>query len=237
MEKKAKGLARGVKTSSYKPIPRLTAMPEGGLKRHVSAPLAPQLKAGTSGAVPQGQGPLADTPATVKVGSESAAADTSGEPGGNSYSTTNAAPAESFSALRRCSPEYRGRRLGPRRRDRDRVFRDRRRRRQERVVRLDESDAERDRQEPRRGTVFRTNPELRKAASAFPPGCRRPAVSLEGHLEAGTPDVLDELINSAAEGHLSRALTFGSLSTRSEKVKQDQQKAERRHQKDDQRRR
>ena len=94
MEKKAKGLARGVKTKSYKPIPRLTAMPEGGLKRHVSAPLAPQLKAGTSGAVPQGQGPLADTPATVKVGSESAAADTSGEPGGNSYSTTNAAPAE-----------------------------------------------------------------------------------------------------------------------------------------------
>ena len=57
-------------------------------------PLAPPLKASTSGAVPQGQGPLADTPATVKVGSESAAADTSGELGANGYSMKNAALAE-----------------------------------------------------------------------------------------------------------------------------------------------
>src|ERR1700731_259937 len=95
MEKEPKGLARGVKTTTYKQkaIPRLTAMPEGGLKRHVSAPLAPQLKARTSGAVPQGQGPLADTPATVKVGSQSAAADSSGELAAN-RSSENAAPAE-----------------------------------------------------------------------------------------------------------------------------------------------
>jgi hypothetical protein len=37
--------------------------------------------------------------------------------------------------------------------------------------------------------------KLRKAASTFPPGRRRPAeASLEAHLEAGTPDELDELI-------------------------------------------
>ena len=96
MEKEPKGLARGVKTTIYKQerIPRLMAKPEAGPKRHVSPPLAPQLKASTSGAVPQGQGPLADTPATVNVRSESAAADTSGELGANGYSMKNAALAE-----------------------------------------------------------------------------------------------------------------------------------------------
>ena len=42
--------------------------------------------------------------------------------------------------------------------------------------------------------------KLRKVASAFPPGRRRPAVSLEGHLEAGTPEALDAFINSAPNG-------------------------------------
>ena len=85
MEKEPKGLARGVKTTIYKQegIRRLMAKPEAGPKRQVSPPLAPQLKASTSGAVPQGQGPLADTTATVNFRSESAAADTSGELGAN----------------------------------------------------------------------------------------------------------------------------------------------------------
>ena len=94
MEKKAKGLARGGKTTSYKHIPRLTVEP-AGLKRHVSPPLAPQLEASTSGAVPQGQGPLADTTATVNVRGESAAADTSGELGANGYNVKMPHPPKS----------------------------------------------------------------------------------------------------------------------------------------------
>ena len=77
--------------------------------------------------------------------------------------------------------------------------------------------------------------KLRKAASAFPPGRRRPAaVSLEGHLEAGTPDVLDELINSAPNGAILTRNYIRGLKHPSEKAEQDQQKAERRHQKEDQ---
>ena len=76
--------------------------------------------------------------------------------------------------------------------------------------------------------------KLRKAASAFPPGRRRPAVSLEGHLEAGTPEVLDAFINSAAGTPLTCSY-IRQLKHPSEKVEQDQQKAERRQQKDDQR--
>ena len=93
---KNKGFGLGGKTTSakQKDIPRLMAKPEAGLKRLVIPPLVPQLKASTSGAMPQGQGPLADTSATVNVRSESAAADTSGEPGANGYSTKNAALAE-----------------------------------------------------------------------------------------------------------------------------------------------
>ena len=51
--------------------------------------------------------------------------------------------------------------------------------------------------------------KLRKVASAFPAGRRRPAVPLEIHLEAGTPEALDALISSAPNGAtLSRAITF-----------------------------
>src|ERR1700722_15155482 len=42
--------------------------------------------------------------------------------------------------------------------------------------------------------------KLRKVASAFPAGRRRPAVSLEGHLECGTPEALDSIIASAPKG-------------------------------------
>jgi hypothetical protein len=42
--------------------------------------------------------------------------------------------------------------------------------------------------------------KLRKAASAFPAGRRRPGVSLETHLEARTPDALDEFVKTAPKG-------------------------------------
>ena len=62
MEDKDRG-----KTTSYKHIPRLTVKPSAGPKRHVIPRWTPQREASTSGAVPQGQGPLPDTPATVNV--------------------------------------------------------------------------------------------------------------------------------------------------------------------------
>ena len=76
--------------------------------------------------------------------------------------------------------------------------------------------------------------KLRKVASAFPPGRRRPAVSLEGHLEAGTPEALDAFIKSAAGTPLTCSY-IRQLKRPTERVEQDQQKAERRHQKEDQR--
>jgi hypothetical protein len=42
--------------------------------------------------------------------------------------------------------------------------------------------------------------KLRKVASAFPAGRRRPGLSLEAHLEAGTPDALDEFVKAAPKG-------------------------------------
>ena len=60
----------------------------------MSPPLGPQLKASTSGAVPPGQGSPADTTGTVNVRGGSVAADTSGEPGARGHSVKNAALAE-----------------------------------------------------------------------------------------------------------------------------------------------
>ena len=77
--------------------------------------------------------------------------------------------------------------------------------------------------------------KLRKVASAFPPGRRRPAVSLEGHLEAGTPEALDAFINSAPNGTPLTCAYIRQLKHPTERVEQDQQKAERRHQIEDQR--
>jgi len=77
--------------------------------------------------------------------------------------------------------------------------------------------------------------KLRKVASAFPPGRRRPAVPLEGHLEAGTPEALDEFIKSAPKGATLTRNYIRGLKHPAKKAEQDQQKAERRHQIEDQR--
>ena len=238
MAKEPKGLARGVKTTIFKQegIPRLMARPEAGPKRHVSTPLAPQLKASTSGAVPQGQGPLPDTPASVNVRSESAAADTSGVLGANGFSMKNAALAEIKFPL--CDAAVGkinsgGWDLA------DAI-----------VAECSETGddgvrnelhtlmkAMRDEIAANHGVElsFERIRKLRKAASAFPPGRRRPGVSLDGHLEAGTPNALDELLNSAPNGATLTRNYIRGLKHPSKKAEQDQQKAERRHQKEDQR--
>ena len=77
--------------------------------------------------------------------------------------------------------------------------------------------------------------KLRKVASAFLPGRRRPAVSLEAHLEAGTPEALHAFIDSAPNGTPLTREYIRQLKHPAEKAKQDQQKAERRHQIEDQR--
>ena len=228
MEKEPKGLARGVKTTIYKRerIPPLIAKPEAGPKRQVSPPLVPQLKASTSGAV------LAA--ATVNVRSESAAADTSGEPGANGLK--NAAPAEVKFPL--CDAAIRKIDGG------DWELAD------AIVTECSETgedgvrnqsyalmNAMRDEIAKNRGVElsFERIRKLRKVATTFPPGRRRPGVSLDGHLEAGTPDVLDELINSAPNGAaLTRAYIRGRKHP-AEKAEQNPQKAERRRQIEDQR--
>ena len=60
-------------------------------------------------------------------------------------------------------------------------------------------------------------------------------MSVEGHLEAGTPDALDALINSAPAGTALTRHYIRRLKHPTEKVEHDQQKAERRHQIEDQR--
>jgi hypothetical protein len=238
MDKESKGVGFGGKTTIYKQkgIPRLIAKPEASLKRHVSPGWAPQRKASTSGAVPQGQGSLPDAPATVNVRSESAAADTSGALAANRLSK-NPAPAEI--KFPRCDASVQkidsgGWDLA------DAI-----------VAECSETgddgvknesytlmNAMRDEIAKNRGVelAFERIRKLRKVATAFPPGRRRPgAVSLEGHLEAGTPDVLDELINSAPSGATLTRNYIRGLKHRAEKVEEDQQKADRRHQVEDQR--
>ena len=221
-EKKAKGLARGVKTTSYKPIPRLMASPEADLKRHDSPPLALQLKANTSGAVPYRRGPLANTPATVNVRSESAAADT----------------ALAEIKFPRCDAAVRMR-DGSEWELADAILAECCETGKDGVRNESHAKMKAMRQEitKNRGVElsFERVRKLRKVASDFPPGRRRPGVSLEGHLEAGTPDVLDELIDSAPNG---ATLTRNYIRARkhlAEKAERDQQKVERRHQIEDQR--
>ena len=238
MAEKPKGIARGVKTTTNKQkgIRRLTARPEAGLKLRASPPLAPPLKASTDGAMPQGQGPLADTTTTVNVRSESAAADTSGEPGANAYRMTNAAVAEvkfprCDAAVRMwdgsewdladailaecCEPGEDG--------VRNELYARMKAMRQEIAL--------------NRGVQlsFERIRKLRKVASAFPPGRRRPAVSLEGHVEAGTPEALDAIIESAPIGTSLTVSYIRQLKHPTEEAEENQQKAERRRQKDDQR--
>jgi hypothetical protein len=77
--------------------------------------------------------------------------------------------------------------------------------------------------------------KLRKVASAFPAGRRRPGVSLEVHLEAGTPEALEAFIYNAPNGTPLTRGYIRQLKHPTEKAKQDQQKAERRRQGGDQR--
>ena len=76
---------------------------------------------------------------------------------------------------------------------------------------------------------------LRKVASAFPPERRRPAVSLEGHLEAGTPETLDKLVKAAPAGTTITRKYIQQQKHPAEKAELDQQKAERRRQREDER--
>ena len=77
--------------------------------------------------------------------------------------------------------------------------------------------------------------KLRQVASAFLPGRRRPAVSLEGHLEAGTPEALDEFIKAAPNGTPMTREYIRRLKDPAGKAERDRQRAERRHQIKDQR--
>lgn len=77
--------------------------------------------------------------------------------------------------------------------------------------------------------------KLRKVASNFPPGRRRLAVSIESHLEAGTPDALDALIKSVPKGTALTRANIRKLKHPNEKAEQSTQKEERRHQIEDHR--
>jgi hypothetical protein len=77
--------------------------------------------------------------------------------------------------------------------------------------------------------------KLRRVASAFPPGRRRPAVSLEAHLEAGTPEALDAFLDKAPNGTPLTREYIRRLKHPTEKSEQGLKKAERRHQVEDQR--
>ena len=76
--------------------------------------------------------------------------------------------------------------------------------------------------------------KLRKVASAYEAGRRRPGVSLEGHLEAGNPAALEELTKNVPQGTALTRDYLRQLKHPNEKAEQDQQKAERRQQVDHQ---
>ena len=75
--------------------------------------------------------------------------------------------------------------------------------------------------------------KLRNAASTFLPDRRRPAVSLEGHLTAGTPEALDEFIKSAPKGTALTCAFIRQLKNPTEKAEEAKQADERRHQEAD----
>jgi hypothetical protein len=77
--------------------------------------------------------------------------------------------------------------------------------------------------------------KLRKVATAYPPDRRRPGVSLEGHFEAGTPEALEALINSAPKGTALTRANIRQLKHPTEKAEQSTQKDERRRQVEDHR--
>ena len=199
-----------------------------GAVTQASAPLA-------ANGNPPDQGPLADTTAPVNLGRESAVADNSLNPNANPSSVNNGAVAEvkfplCDAAVRKleggdweladailaecCEPGENG--------VRNESYAAMRAMRQE----IAENHGVE--------LSFERIRKLRKVASAFPAGRRRPGISLEAHLEAGTPDGLDELIKAAPKGALTRE-SIRQLKHPAEEAEQDQQKAERRRQGEDQR--
>ena len=77
--------------------------------------------------------------------------------------------------------------------------------------------------------------KLRKVAASFPPGRRRPAVSVEGHLESGTTEALDTFIKAAPKGAALTCAFIRQLKYPEEKAEEAKQQDERRHQVEDQR--
>jgi hypothetical protein len=72
--------------------------------------------------------------------------------------------------------------------------------------------------------------KLRNAAFTFPAGRRRPGeASLEAHLEAGTPDELDELIRNTP-GTALTVTRIRQAKSREEKAQQEKEDEERRTQ-------
>ena len=77
--------------------------------------------------------------------------------------------------------------------------------------------------------------KLRRVASAFPPGRRRPGVSVEAHLEAATPDTLDGLIKAAPAGTTFTRANIRALKHPTEQAEQSKQQEEQRRQAEDHR--
>ena len=115
------------------------------------------------------------------------------------------------------------------------MFRDRRRRREERVVRLDGSDAQEIAKNRGVELSFERIRKLRKVASAFPPGRRRPGISLEAIWKPVRQRRLTGSSTAPRTATLSHCSYIRRLKHPTEKAEQDQQKAERRRQIEDQR--
>ena len=200
-----------------------------GAVTQASAPLA-------ANGNPPDQGPLADTTAPVNLGRESAVADNSLNPNANPSSVNNGAVAEvkfplCDAAVRKleggdweladailaecCEPGENG--------VRNESYAAMRAMRQE----IAENHGVE--------LSFERIRKLRKVASAFPAGRRRPGISLEAHLEAGTPGALDAWIEKAPQGTALTRSFIRQLKNPTEKAEQDQQQAERSHQIMDQR--
>jgi hypothetical protein len=206
-------------------------------------PVPGRLGASTQESVPQAvnnnlprQGPFADTTAPVNLGSESAVADNVRDPSTNARSVNNAAVAEVKFPL--CDAAVR-KREGGEWELADAIVSECSETGDDGVRNGSHAKMEAMREEiaKNRGVMLSLERvrKLRKAASAFAPGRRRPAVSIEGHLEARTPEALDALIESAPNGTALTREYIRQLKHPTEEAEQDQQQAERGHQIKDQR--
>jgi hypothetical protein len=200
-----------------KPRPAKFTIVETIKRRAMSRPLEASTNDAAAAAASDvpGPGPLADTTATVNLGSESAAADIKfplcdaavGKREGSEWELADAILAE-------CSePGENGVRNGSNA----------------------TMEAMRDEIAKNHGVDLSLERirKLRKVASAFPPGRRRPAVSIEGHLEAGTPEALDAFFKSAPEGTALTRAMLRQLKYPTEKAEEAKQADERRHQEAD----